>query len=140
VSPEERSRIMRAVRRQHTTPELVVRRLLHAAGYRYRLHDSRLPGSPDLVFSRRRKVIFVHGCFWHGHDCRSSLNPKSRVDYWDAKIARNRARDQKNAERLQKDGWGVLCVWECETAKGREKSLKGRLISFLDQAPRVKVG
>lgn len=125
---------MRAVRRQHTAPELVVRRLLHAAGYRYRLHDSRLPGSPDLVFSRRRKAIFVHGCFWHGHDCRSSLTPKSRVDYWDAKIARNRARDQKNVEKLQKEGWAVFCVWECETVKGGEKSLKVRLISFLDEA------
>lgn len=127
----QRSRIMRAVRRQDTAPELAVRRLLHAVGYRYRLHDRALPGSPDLVFSRRRKAIFVHGCFWHGHDCRTSLTPKSRQEYWHAKIDRNRARDQLNVEKLEEKGWTVLCVWECETKKAVQPHLKDRLIAFL---------
>lgn len=122
---------MRAVGRQHTAPELVVRRLLHAAGYRYRLHDRRLPGSPDLVFSRRRKAIFVHGCFWHGHECRASLRPKSRQPYWQAKLERNRARDLRNVQTLEEQGWTVLCVWECETAKPAQPSLGDRLIAFL---------
>jgi DNA mismatch endonuclease (patch repair protein) len=131
VSPVERSRIMRAVRRQDTAPELAVRRLLHAAGYRYRLHDRALPGTPDLVFSRRRKAIFIHGCFWHGHHCRTSLKPKSRQEYWQAKIDRNRVRDQLNVEKLEQQGWGVLCVWECETGKAVQRNLKDRLIAFL---------
>lgn len=122
---------MRAVRRQHTAPEVVVRRSLHAAGYRYRLHDRRLSGSPDLVFSGRRKAIFVHGCFWHGHQCRSSLRPKSRQAYWEAKMSRNRTRDNRNIDILKEQGWTVLCVWECETKKAELPLLQERLISFL---------
>jgi DNA mismatch endonuclease (patch repair protein) len=122
---------MRAVRRQDTTPEMMVRRVLHAAGYRYRLHDRRLPGSPDVVFTKRKKAIFVHGCFWHGHECRSSLRPKSRVEYWGPKIERNRARDQRDLGRLHEQGWSVLCLWECEISKGGQPSLKDRLVAFL---------
>jgi DNA mismatch endonuclease, patch repair protein len=122
---------MRAVRRQDTAPEVVVRRLLHAAGYRYRLHDRRLPGSPDVVFTSRKKAIFVHGCFWHGHECRGSLKPKSRVEYWEPKIERNRSRDQKNVEMLLEQGWAVLCVWECETAKAAQRCLIDQLTAFL---------
>ena len=131
MSPEVRSRIMRAVRRKHTTPEVFVRRLLHAKGYRFRIHYRLLPGSPDLVFSKRKKAIFVHGCFWHGHECRSSLKPKSRPEYWGPKIERNRARDQKNIEDLQAQGWTVFCVWECEAAKARQRCLTDQLIAFL---------
>jgi DNA mismatch endonuclease (patch repair protein) len=131
VSPEERSRIMRAVRKQDTGPEMIVRRLLHAAGYRYRLHDRRLPGSPDLVFSKRCKAVFVHGCFWHGHKCRASLTPSSRQDYWLTKLARNRARDKANTHALEANGWSVLTVWECETRNKHCTLLERKLISFL---------
>jgi len=122
---------MRAVRRQHTTPEWAVRRLLHSAGYRYRLHVRGLPGSPDIVFAKRRAAIFVHGCFWHGHDCRPSLSPASRKEFWEHKVARNQARDQAAVEALNGQGWRVLCVWECETRKRDQASLTTRLVSFL---------
>lgn len=122
---------MRAVRREDTGPEMVVRGLLHAAGYRYRLHDRRLPGSPDIVFTKRMKAIFVHGCFWHGHDCRSSLKPQSRAEYWGPKIERNRSRDERTIEKLQEQGWTILCVWECETAKAAQQTLRDRLTAFL---------
>jgi DNA mismatch endonuclease (patch repair protein) len=121
---------MRAVRRSDTAPEMAVRRLLHRAGYRYRLHDVRLPGRPDVVFRRRRKVIFVHGCFWHGHECRKGRLPKSRVDYWQARIERNRLRDARAMAALEADGWRCLVVWECETRDGEETA--GRLAAFLD--------
>jgi DNA mismatch endonuclease (patch repair protein) len=110
-----RSRTMRAVRSQNTKPELVVRRLAHAMGYRFRLHRRDLPGSPDLVFPGRKKVIFVHGCFWHGHDCkRGARQPKANADYWRDKIARNSARDTRVADELLVLGWHVMVFWECE--------------------------
>lgn len=121
---------MRRVRGRNTTPELKVRRLLHAAGYRYRLHDRRLPGSPDLVFRKRRKVIFVHGCFWHGHDCpRGSRAPKANQTFWQAKFDRNRARDVRDLETLTRLGWRSLVVWECELKDSGE--LEKRLKAFL---------
>lgn len=111
---------MQAVKSEDTGPEWTVRRLLHAAGYRYRLHAKDLPGHPDLVFPGRRKVIFVHGCFWHGHDCaRGARVPKTNTEYWTRKIARNRNRDQDTAERLKELGWEAQIVWECEI-KDRE--------------------
>lgn len=111
---------MRAVKSK-TLPELFVRRLLHARGYRYRLHRSDLPGNPDLVFPSRKKVLFVHGCFWHGHDCtRGSRVPKTNTEYWTAKVARNRARDTKAEKQLSEDGWKVLAVWECELRDARK--------------------
>jgi DNA mismatch endonuclease, patch repair protein len=122
---------MRSVRRENTAPELSVRSLLHSAGYRFRLHGANLPGRPDLVFRRRKKAIFVHGCFWHAHDCRASLRPKSRGEFWNAKLERNRARDRANVEQLESLGWSVLCVWECETGKQERGSLLHRLRSFL---------
>lgn len=125
-----RSATMRAVKGKNTTPELVVRRLTHSLGYRYRLHQSDLPGRPDLVFSARRKAIFVEGCFWHGHGCRRGARiPKENRDYWTAKIARNKARDVQNRERLRELGWAVLTVWECEM-KDRT-ILSDRLVAFL---------
>lgn len=115
LTQERRGWLMSRVRSKDTTPELAVRRLVFGMGYRYRLHDKRLPGKPDLVFSGRRKVIFVNGCFWHGHDgCRYAKLPKSRVDFWQAKIERNRDRDLKNIASLEADGWKVLTVWQCE--------------------------
>ncbi|TIU00670.1 MAG: DNA mismatch endonuclease Vsr [Mesorhizobium sp.] len=122
---------MSAVRQKNTKPEMAVRRLLHAMGYMYRLHASELPGKPDVVFRKRRKALFVHGCFWHGHNCGRGHRPASRSDYWDAKIDRNVARDLDRIERLRADGWDVLVVWECETLKRDAAELAVRLRSFL---------
>jgi len=133
LTPEARSANMRAVRRQDTAPEMRVRRLLHRAGYRYRLHTKALPGAPDIVFGSRRKVVFVHGCFWHGHDCRKGSLPKSRTDYWRGRIARNRARDVRAVAQLTAAGWGALVVWECEMAD--TDLLLARLRAFLDWPP-----
>lgn len=112
-----RSDIMRAVKGRDTKPEMTVRRMVHAMGYRYRLHCKDLPGKPDLVFRSRRKVIFVHGCFWHGHDCkRGARTPKTNRDYWLAKIERNIVRDANHRSKLLQLGWTVLTIWECELA------------------------
>ena len=132
-SPEARSRTMAAIRHKDTRPELAVRRLLHRMGYRYALHRRDLPGRPDLVFAPRRKVVFVHGCFWHGHDCRNMRLPATRVDYWSAKIANNRARDARNIRDLDAAGWRVHVVWECETAD--LQPLACRLVDFLNPHP-----
>lgn len=114
--PSVRRRTMQAVKSKDTKPEMTVRRITHVMGYRYRLHGENLPGKPDLVFASRRKVIFVHGCFWHGHDCRrGARTPKTNRDYWQAKIARNRTRDGKACAALVDAGWDVLTIWECET-------------------------
>ncbi len=110
-----RSKTMRAVKSKNTKPELIVRRLIHAMGYRYRLHRKDLPGTPDLVFPARRKVIFVHGCFWHGHDCRRGARaPKTNADYWREKIVRNQNRDAAARQALLDAGWAAHVIWECE--------------------------
>jgi DNA mismatch endonuclease (patch repair protein) len=115
LTPARRSWLMSQIGSKNTKPELVVRRLVFSMGYRYRLHYKRLPGSPDLVFPGRKKVIFVNGCFWHGHfGCKFGRLPKSRLMFWQAKIARNRERDDENITMLQADGWQVLTVWQCE--------------------------
>ena len=121
---------MRAVKGKDTKPEWAVRRLVHALGFRYRLHRKDLPGKPDLVFGPRRKVIFVHGCFWHGHHCkRGARVPKTNRDYWMQKVQRNQDRDTAAQQTLQEAGWNVLVIWECET---RDKdALEQRLIAFL---------
>lgn len=114
-SKEKRSEVMRAVKGKDTTPEVALRKALFALGYRYRLNVKNLPGKPDLVFPKHRAVIFVHGCFWHGHDCkRGARMPKSNVDYWRKKIAGNQARDKRNVAALEDLGWRVITVWECE--------------------------
>jgi len=118
VSPEVRSRMMAGIRGTNTKPELTLRRGLHAAGFRFRLHDRTLPGKPDMVFPRYRAVLFAHGCFWHGHDCHLFRLPSTRVDFWSAKIIRNREVDRNAVEALLRLGWRVGVVWEC--------SLKGR--------------
>ncbi|MCC7343034.1 MAG: DNA mismatch endonuclease Vsr [Bryobacterales bacterium] len=129
-TPEQRSRIMRAVKGGDTTPELIVRRLAHRMGYRFRLHRKDLPGRPDLVFPRLHKAVFVHGCFWHGHDCaRGARVPVRNRDYWTRKVARNRARDASVSSSLEALGWGSLVIWECET-KG-ERDIEERLNRFL---------
>jgi len=114
-TPEQRSAVMRRVRGRDTTPELTVRRILRAAGIGYRLGGAGLPGRPDVVMKGRRIVVFVHGCFWHGHDCpRGARQPKANAAYWSAKIGRNRARDAASREALEAAGWRVMTVWECE--------------------------
>jgi DNA mismatch endonuclease (patch repair protein) len=126
----ERSRIMSLVRSKDTKPELVVRRLAHSLGFRYRLHRTNLPGTPDLVFSGRRKVILVSGCFWHGHTCGRCRLPTTRRDYWVAKIKRNKARDRRTIASLRRAGWRVLVVWECQTTD--RANLSKRLCKFLE--------
>jgi DNA mismatch endonuclease (patch repair protein) len=113
--PEKRSAVMRRVKGRDTTPELVVRKALTRLGARYRLHRADLPGKPDIVLPGRRLALFVHGCFWHGHDCaRGARTPKQNRDYWVAKVARNRARDARTREALAAAGWRVETLWECE--------------------------
>jgi DNA mismatch endonuclease (patch repair protein) len=111
---EQRSNIMKSVGSRDTGPELTVRRLLYRLGYRYRLHRRDLPGRPDIVFPTRRKAIFIHGCFWHGHNCDKGKLPKSRAEYWTAKIKMNRDRDARAIVRLEDAGWRTLLIWQCE--------------------------
>lgn len=114
-SSDKRSWIMSRVREKNTSPELKVRSLVHRLGYRFRLHRKTLPGKPDLVFPSRKKIIFVHGCFWHGHDCaRGHRAPKTNSEYWIEKIQRNIERDSKHQSDLKAMGWGILIIWECE--------------------------
>ena len=117
LTPAGRSERMSRIRGKNSKPEMLVRRIVHGMGYRYRLHDKRLPGSPDLVFRGRKKVIFVHGCFWHRHEgCRKAgPAPKTRTAFWQAKFDRNKARDARNADTLREAGWNVATIWECET-------------------------
>lgn len=134
ISPKDRSALMARIRSKDTGPELIVRRLLHRLGFRFRLHAKELPGKPDIVFRRRRKAVRVHGCYWHGHGCsRGGTGAKSNVEYWAPKIAKNRARDAANAAALEADGWSVLTIWECETRDRR--ALEARLMEFLEPAP-----
>ncbi|MBA89230.1 MAG: very short patch repair endonuclease [Phyllobacteriaceae bacterium] len=132
LSPAERSENMRRIKSRDTKPEMLVRRLIHGMGYRYRLHKKGLPGKPDLVFSSRKKVIFVHGCFWHGHDaadCRDGKMPKSNTGYWLPKLARNKERDTANVAELEACGWQVMIVWDCETRD--TETLGKRIRTFL---------
>ena len=132
LTKEQRRRVMQAIRGKNTGPELAVRRIVHRLGYRYRLHKKGLPGRPDLVFARRKKVIFVHGCFWHAHDCRYGRAPESRQDYWLPKLKRNRERDIENKADLESLGWEVLTVWECQIKEKDKTDLVHLLTSFLD--------
>ncbi|KAF1694928.1 very short patch repair endonuclease [Pseudoxanthomonas koreensis] len=114
LTSERRSWLMSRIGSRNTKPELALRSLLHRLGYRFRLHRRDLPGTPDVVLPGRRTVIFVHGCFWHGHACKRSKMPKSRIDYWGPKIDANRRRDARKRRMLRALGWRVLTVWECE--------------------------
>ncbi|HJP89175.1 MAG TPA: very short patch repair endonuclease [Candidatus Limnocylindrales bacterium] len=124
VSPETRSRMMAAIRGKDTKPELAVRRELHRSGLRYRLHVRDLPGRPDIVLPRHRTVVFVHGCFWHRHEgCRYAYTPKSRQEFWSAKLNGNAERDARDRQRLRDLGWRVEVVWECEVSNERLSGL-----------------
>jgi DNA mismatch endonuclease, patch repair protein len=117
ITKSERSLLMSRIRSKNTHPELVVRSILHQCGYRFRLHRKDLPGRPDIVLPRHRKIILVHGCFWHGHTCRLASKPKSNKSYWSLKIQTNRARDSRNLVALISQGWKVLELWECDIRK-----------------------
>jgi DNA mismatch endonuclease (patch repair protein) len=113
-----RSALMSRIRGKNTNPELIVRRLLHSLGYRFRLHRKDLPGKPDIVLPSRRIAIFVHGCFWHAHGCKIGQPPKSRLEFWGPKLQRNRERDAQNIQALEALGWTALTIWQCETRDG----------------------
>lgn len=130
VTPEKRRLIMARVRSENTTPELVVRRVAHSLGYRFRLHRKDLPGNPDMVFVRLRKIIFVHGCFWHQHRCRRGNRiPNSHRRYWLEKLHKNVARDKRNLRNLRRLTWKILVVWECQTRN--LSKLTAKLEAFL---------
>lgn len=123
---------MSLVRSTGTKPELFIRSLLHRMGYRYRLHPTDLPGKPDIVFRQKKKVVFVHGCYWHRHDCkRGNRLPKTKQDFWLPKLSRNAERDIENQSKLASMGWDWHIVWECETAERLEETLATRLRNFL---------
>jgi len=132
LTPSQRSERMSRVRARDTKPELVVRRLVHALGYRFRLHRRDMPGSPDIVLPRFRSVILVHGCFWHRHDdpdCRLARMPKSRIEFWGPKLASNQARDERVRRALEALGWRVLVIWECEVKD--QGKLRREILEFL---------
>lgn len=133
LSPSQRSVRMSLIRSKDTKPELVVRRLIHSMGYRYRLHSRVLPGKPDLVFASRKKIIFVNGCLWHGHEgCRYNRPPKARPDYWKPKLERNRQRDISHYTKLRELGWQILVIWECETKTAQNlDALSRQIVDFL---------
>ncbi len=135
LTPEQRSALMARIRGVDTKPELFVRRALHGQGYRFRLHGRGLPGKPDIVFKKRKRAVFVHGCFWHRHGCKRTTHPKSREDYWQDKFAKNVARDRRNAALLADDGWDVFVAWECEVDS--DETLLQRLMEFLGP-PRIQ--
>lgn len=140
MTPEQRHRCMSRIRSKDTRPEMVVRRFLWSHGYRYRLHRKGLPGHPDIVLGRLRVAVFVNGCFWHGHSCQRHI-PASNVEFWTAKIARNRDRDYKNHSELESRGWVVIVLWECQLSRRtcREETLS-RLLATLQllEKPVVK--
>lgn len=129
LDPLRRSRLMQKIRTKDTGPEREVRSILHRLGYRFRLHRKDLPGTPDIVFATRRIVLFVHGCFWHAHDCPKGKPPKSRMEYWGPKLEANRQRDRRNIEALTQAGWHVEVIWQCELSD--QLALISRLTQIL---------
>lgn len=130
LSSEKRSWNMSRIRSQNTKPELQLRKVLHGMGFRYRLHDKKLPGSPDLVFPKYKAVIFVHGCFWHRHGCKQTTTPSTRKDFWETKFKANTERDKKNIQSLQDIGWRVMVVWECELENAGKIDLVEKIRKF----------
>lgn len=139
LTPEQRSYCMSRIQSRDTKPEVVVRKMLHSLGYRYKLHDKSLPGKPDLVFPGRKKIILVHGCFWHRHNCRwGKVKPQTNTDFWNDKLQKNVERDKRTRKELKKMGWKVFVVWECHTRQKRREWLLERLVSFLDSQGTLK--
>lgn len=124
VPPETRSQMMSGIRAKNTKPELLVRKHLHAAGFRYRIHDTRLKGRPDLVFPKWNAVVFINGCFWHAHDCHLFKFPKTRPDFWKSKLVGNAERDRRNKHYLQSSGWRIGVVWECALKGSQRLSMR----------------
>lgn len=122
---------MQSVGTKNTGPEMIVRRLLHGMGFRYGLHRKDLPGRPDIVLTRHKKAIFVHGCYWHGHGCAKGRLPKTRLEYWGEKIEKNKARDRRNLSSLSGSGWDTLVLWQCQTKD--PDLLQGLLNEFLNE-------
>jgi DNA mismatch endonuclease (patch repair protein) len=139
VDQETRSRMMSGIRAKNTDPELQIRRALHAKGFRFRLHSSDVPGRPDMVFPKYRAAVFVHGCFWHGHDCPLFRMPGTRQEFWSAKIGRNRARDRVVQEQLAQAGWRSMTVWECAIRGPGRLGLETTVQRIADWLPRLKV-
>jgi DNA mismatch endonuclease (patch repair protein) len=135
---ETRSWIMRQVKSKDTAPERLVRRVAHSMGYRFRLHRRDLPGNPDIVFPSRRKVIFVNGCFWHGHSCARAKLPQSRREYWEAKILRTVARDGQHTKSLRSLGWSALVMWECQLKD--TEAVRRRIVRFLERPGTISRG
>lgn len=135
VSQERRSEIMSHIKSQNTSIEILVRQQLFALGLRYRINYKPLPGKPDIVFTKKKVAIFIHGCFWHGHDigCRYSHVPQSRAEYWSAKISRTKERDMSHINNLTSNGWRVLTIWECEIRKDLQGVI-ARIVDFLNES------
>lgn len=131
ISPDKRSETMRRIRSKDTLPEKAIRSLIHRMGYRFRLHARSLPGKPDLVFPGRKKVIFVHGCFWHHHNCAKGAFPKSKTNFWIPKLLLNQKRDAEKRAELHRLGWKTLVIWQCQLSDLR--TLSKRIVSFLDK-------
>lgn len=131
LTPAQRRKCMSSIKGRDTKPEMIVRKMVHSLGYRYRLHRMDLPGKPDLVFSRFKKVIFVHGCFWHKHRCRyGRVTPKTNAEFWRAKRESNKLRDIRNRKLLKEMGWSTLIIWECWT-KASKKTIEDKLKIYL---------
>jgi DNA mismatch endonuclease (patch repair protein) len=139
VAPTDRSRMMAGIQGKNTKPELIVRRMLFASGYRFRLHRRDLPGAPDIVMPGRKIAIFVHGCFWHTHHgCRFAKMPATRPEFWKAKLEGNVERDRRAVEKLQALGWRVLCVWECSTREAKAAAgLQDALRQWIESGPQL---
>lgn len=133
LTPQQRSERMSRIRSKDTKPELLVRRAAWAAGFRYRLHKKGLPGHPDLVFSSLSTVVFVHGCYWHGHTCQGGRVPRGNSAFWSAKFASNKKRDRRNRDQLRRLGWDVYTIWECSlSTKSKRSAAIGRLLAHLE--------
>lgn len=130
VTPEIRSKIMAAIKSKDTGPELVIRKALHRLGYRYTLHQRDLPGKPDVVFPSRWKALFVHGCFWHGHNCSKGRSPKTNRAFWRNKVRNNKSRDLRTSRALRRAGWSAMTVWQCQT--GNLERLVEKIVRFLE--------
>ena len=137
LTPQARSALMKSVKRSNTKPEVTLRKELHHRGFRYVIGDKRLPGTPDLVFPRYKAAVFVHGCFWHGHDCRQGQTPRSNADFWRNKVLVNRARDIRKEKALGELGWRVFTVWECDLKAMRRQTTVDRLAADLRGEPQA---
>lgn len=124
VDAVTRSRMMSGIKGKNTSPELIIRKALHARGFRFRIHTAHLPGKPDLILPKYKAAIFVHGCFWHGHNCRYFKTPKTRTEFWMSKIKKNKARDEIQIAKLNEDGWRTLIIWECAIRKMKSENSK----------------